>query len=235
MSTSDDKIHLLPLDGCYDYENSSNESDDSIEVVSNVDEEENHIIDMTKYLTFSDSSADETETNGDDNHCLPLHVINDNRSLLGDTNNHCSPFDVVVNRRPSLAVNSNNCCSPEDIDNHCCTLDDACFKSNSDASDDEPSEYHPLNASATSSSSDPPLMTVDTIPSSSSRIEQTRKRKRRQWSLSEKLSAIATLKLNGSKHRTAFEHGCTTAQLRKWLKNEVEIIDISKEKKGMLF
>jgi hypothetical protein len=41
MSMDGNDIHLLPLDGYNDFENSSNESEenDSIEVVSNVDEE----------------------------------------------------------------------------------------------------------------------------------------------------------------------------------------------------
>ena len=43
MSSNNDNIHLLPLDNYNDSENSSSESDDndSVEVVSNIEEEEN--------------------------------------------------------------------------------------------------------------------------------------------------------------------------------------------------
>ncbi|CAF2118762.1 unnamed protein product [Rotaria magnacalcarata] len=66
MLINDAAVHLLPLIDNNDFDNSSSESedDDSIEVVSNVDEEENKIIDMTKYLTFS--SDDESEMDDND-------------------------------------------------------------------------------------------------------------------------------------------------------------------------
>jgi hypothetical protein len=195
MSENSDNIHLLPLDNYNDFENSSSESEDndSIEIVSNVDEEENDIVDVTKQLAFS--SDDESDFDGD--------------------GNNCSSLDGIVS--------------------HCSLLDDVCFKSNIDASDDDPVEYSPLNVSVPSSSSHSQLVVPDTVASSNNKIETTSKRKRRQWSVAEKLSALATFKLNQSKHRTAVEHGCTTAQLRKWVKDEVKLINISKEKKGMLF
>ncbi|CAF2125352.1 unnamed protein product, partial [Rotaria magnacalcarata] len=66
MLINDAAVHLLPLIDNNDFDNSSSESedDDSIEVVSNVGEEENKIIDMTKYLTFS--SDDESEMDDND-------------------------------------------------------------------------------------------------------------------------------------------------------------------------
>jgi hypothetical protein len=96
---NDDNIHLLPLDNYCDSENSSNESeDDSIEVVSNIDEEENQIVDLTKDLAFTSSSDDELEASGSDNHCPTLDAININRSQR----------DIVVNHHPTHGVVNNN-------------------------------------------------------------------------------------------------------------------------------
>ncbi|CAF3064327.1 unnamed protein product [Rotaria sp. Silwood2] len=232
MSTNDDNIHLLPLDDYNDFENSSNESeDDSIEVVSNVDVQENQIIDMTTYFELNISSDGELEINGDDNYSSVLNVDN-NRSLFDDINNSYSTLDVVVNRCPTLDLNNKRSLF-NDTNYHSATLDDACSQFNSDASnDDDEREYRALNISSTSVSSHPSLLTTNTIASSNNGIKETSKRKRRQWSVAEKLDAIATFKLNRSKHRTAMKHSCTTAQLRKWLHNEIKLIDISKEKKG---
>ena len=59
------ELHLLPLIDNNDFNNSSSQSedDDSIEVVSNVDVEENQIIDMTKYLTFNSDGESEIDDN----------------------------------------------------------------------------------------------------------------------------------------------------------------------------
>ncbi|CAF1468474.1 unnamed protein product [Rotaria sordida] len=182
MSMSDDNIHLLPLDDCTDSDNSSNESEDnnSIEVVSNIDEVENQIVDMTKYLAFS---CDE-----------------------------------------ELEINNNN--------THSTTLDHTWLKYNFDVSDDDPLEYHPSNVFVTSSPSHLPLVTINTIGLDNNKMRKISKHKHRQWSVSEKLDALVTLKSNGSKHRTAVQDDCTTAQLRKWLKCEDELTDILKNKKG---
>jgi hypothetical protein len=58
-----DDIYLFHLNGYHDFENSSDESvgNDSIEAVSNVDDEENNIVDMTTNLVFS--SEDELRNN----------------------------------------------------------------------------------------------------------------------------------------------------------------------------
>jgi hypothetical protein len=140
MATNDDNIHLLPLDDYNDSENSSNESeDDSTEVVSNVDEEENRTVNMTKYLAFTSSSDDESETNGDDNPCSTLDVIvnrcstfdidnNNNRSSPNDIGNPCSSPDVVViYHNPTFDVSNNNRCRPDNINNHYSSLDVAVF------------------------------------------------------------------------------------------------------------
>jgi hypothetical protein len=107
MATNDDNIHLLPLDDYNDSENSSNESeDDSTEVVSNVDEEENQIVNMTKYLAFTSCFDDELETNDD---------------------NHCSTLDVMVDHYSTFDINNNNRCRPDHIHNHYSLPDVAVF------------------------------------------------------------------------------------------------------------
>ena len=65
-------------------------------------------------------------------------------------------------------------------------------------------------------------------------IRQRSKRKRRQWPVKEKLAVLNTFKLNRNKRQTSVQHGCTTAQVRKWLETEVKLINFSKKEKGKL-
>jgi hypothetical protein len=62
--------------------------------------------------------------------------------------------------------------------------------------------------------------------------EKSIKRKRRQWSIKEKLDAIALFEKNHSKRQTANEKGCTTAQLRNWIKSKENLYKMCKQKKG---
>lgn len=62
----------------------------------------------------------------------------------------------------------------------------------------------------------------------------TGKRKRRQWSVAEKLHAIAHFEKTNSKHQTAKYIGCATKQLRTWIKNKPNLIELSSRKKGEL-
>lgn len=68
--------------------------------------------------------------------------------------------------------------------------------------------------------------------SSSSTSNIIRKRKRRQWTVTEKLYAIARFEKNNSKHKTAKEIGCDTKQLRTWIKNKDELLKLSSKTKG---
>jgi transposase-like protein len=45
------------------------------------------------------------------------------------------------------------------------------------------------------------------------------KRKRRQWSVKEKLYTIQLFEKNQNKHKTSNITGCTRAQLRNWNEN----------------
>ncbi|CAF3235604.1 unnamed protein product, partial [Rotaria sp. Silwood2] len=112
-----------------------------------------------------------------------------------------------------------------------CTSDSTCLDSSSDVSDADVNENHLSNECATNSTSYS-LPVVTDVNGFNNDTKKTLKRKRRQWSIVEKVNAINTFKSNGSKHRTAVEHGCITAQLQKWLKCENELLTIVKSKKG---
>ncbi|CAF4619473.1 unnamed protein product [Rotaria sp. Silwood2] len=108
MSTNDDNVDLLSLNDYNDFENSSNASeDDSIEVASNVDEQENQIIDMTTYLELNSSSDDALEMNGDDNYSSVLTVDN-KRSFFDDINDHCDTLDDACSQFNSDASNDDD-------------------------------------------------------------------------------------------------------------------------------
>ncbi|CAF3620944.1 unnamed protein product [Rotaria sp. Silwood1] len=68
------------------------------------------------------------------------------------------------------------------------------------------------NSSSTTSS---PRPEASTTPS--------QKRKRRAWSVKEKLQAIENYEKSNSKHSAAKEIGCTRYQLREWLKSKEEL------------
>lgn len=62
--------------------------------------------------------------------------------------------------------------------------------------------------------------------------DKSTKRKRRQWSVKEKLDTIFSFQENENKRKTAKEHGCSTAQLRQWIKNKEDLLKLYQAKKG---
>ncbi|CAM4847308.1 unnamed protein product [Rotaria magnacalcarata] len=110
-SKNDAEVHLLPLIDNNDFDNSSSESkdDNSIEVVSNVDEEENKIIDMTKYLTFSSEDESEIDDNDHDVILLDNHVVQ-----------YCNTNDRIQSSAPDgTCLNSCSDVSDDDVnENH---------------------------------------------------------------------------------------------------------------------
>ncbi|CAF3058209.1 unnamed protein product [Rotaria socialis] len=60
----------------------------------------------------------------------------------------------------------------------------------------------------------------------------TKKRKRRQWTIEEKLYAVACFEKNDNKHKTAQQVGCATKQLRMWIQNKNELLSLSSRKKS---
>jgi hypothetical protein len=77
-----------------------------------------------------------------------------------------------------------------------------------------------------------PPHAIDLPITDSSRTTSSVKRKRKQWSIREKLHAISTFEKNNSKYRTSKSHGCSPAQLRKWLAAKDQLQAVSKEKSG---
>ena len=62
------------------------------------------------------------------------------------------------------------------------------------------------------------------------------KRKRRQWSVAEKLHAIAMLeKASGNKLITSKKEGCSRYQLSQWMKQKEDLIQLSKENHGVFY
>ena len=58
------------------------------------------------------------------------------------------------------------------------------------------------------------------------------KRKRRQWSVTEKLYAVKMYEKCKSKHNTATQIGCTRFQLTSWITNHEELLKLSAQQKG---
>jgi hypothetical protein len=63
--------------------------------------------------------------------------------------------------------------------------------------------------------------------------EKSMKRKRRQWTIKEKLRAVALFDKIQSKHETAKREGCTRSQLRNWIENKENLINVCKKKRGL--
>jgi hypothetical protein len=103
---------------------------------------------------------------------------------------------------------------------------------------DSENEDHPIDSfggasdsvTVSSSLSLPPILAVD--DTTVSNASGTPKRKRRQWSVVEKLKVLNAYESSNSKHRTAVEQGCTTAQIRQWEKKRGELIVLATIKKG---
>ncbi|CAF1246010.1 unnamed protein product [Adineta steineri] len=143
----------------------SSDVDSSVEIVSNVDENENELIRLSTYLHLE--SSEEENNDQDSEWPAPPSPCNiSNSSDIDEYDNSPSA---------SLPTASNN--------------------------------HHHIQAK---------------------RIKGTR----RSWSVKEKLTAVAAFEKNLSKRKTAKHHGCTTAQLRSWLKNKENLYATLQKKKG---
>lgn len=141
MCSNDDNIHLLPL---VDYEDPSESSDvsehnDSLEIVSLVDDDESEIIDITEELTSYDQVRINDGHNG--------------YSLCDDPENHHFRYGVVDNIRSSFNVATNHEIPTVLASNYRCTFDDSFSESDSDASNHHPIEQHRSNSHNQSSPS----------------------------------------------------------------------------------
>ena len=80
----------------------------------------------------------------------------------------------------------------------------------------------------------PPTCVPSSVPQSIPTSPVIRS-KRRQWSIQEKLFALATLDTNNNKYQTCKAHGCSPSQLRKWQSIQDELKTVAKQKKGAFF
>lgn len=207
---NDDDIHLLPIDGYHAFKHSSDESDDDvlIEVVSNIDEQENDIVDMAQCLAFS--SDDELQNDHIVDHFLRSPNDKNNLKSIRDANDHEVEHNFV---------------------NNSCSLSGDNMES---SSDEETFEINPANVSLPFSSSQVSSSKNTLVLSNSVEVKKDLKQKRRRWSIEEKLRIINIFESNKNKLKTATEFGCTTAQLRSWLSINQKLINLSKEKNGKL-
>ncbi|CAF3881307.1 unnamed protein product [Rotaria sp. Silwood1] len=60
-----------------------------------------------------------------------------------------------------------------------------------------------------------------------------KKRKRRQWTMTEKLNAVARFEQTNSKRSVAKGTCCATKSLRKWIMNKSKLLELSTRKKGV--
>lgn len=97
------------------------------------------------------------------------------------------------------------------------------------------------SSSSPSTSDVEELTNLDPVPlhaeSSTNSTEQRKstKRKRRQWTVKEKLDIIFSFEESKNKRQTAKKEGCTSAQLRNWIKNKDDLLSIYRKKKGLYF
>ena len=183
MSISDE-THLLPTSDTHksieDFDNS--DSDDDVEVVSNLDTQENELVDMSAYLRIG--SSEESDDNND--HPLASTLVIGSTCSRSDSENEDNPIDSLGGASDLVTVSSS------------------------------------LSLSPTLAVDDTTVATASGTP----------KRKRRQWSVVEKLKVLNAYESSNSKHRTAVQQGCTTAQIRQWEKKRGELVVLATMKKG---
>jgi hypothetical protein len=153
------------------------------------------------------------ESNSDDDSCVEItSIIDENENELIKWTNY-------------LQLNSD---SDENSDEDHLTTESVTlvgYSSSEPSSDDEnfsQSSHQPASSNNHNS--------IDVTSASSSTI--VKKRKRRQWTVVEKLHAVSCFENNNNKQLTAKKMGCATKQLRMWIKNKDELLELSPRKKG---
>ena len=179
-----------------------------------ITEDELHLL---PFIKFNDLTADSSSSDDDDDDVEVRSSFDEENELINmSTFLHISSTeksDIDSDDQSSSVLAPNGRCSESDSDN----------------------EANPVDNSTSTVSSvvvSPRLQSTTLVNSDQSDASGTPKRKRRQWSTAEKLKALATYESNTSRHRTAVEHGCTTAQLREWEKNKSQLIELLKRSKG---
>lgn len=91
----------------------------------------------------------------------------------------------------------------------------------------------PLSSCSSSSSDIEELSNSEQMTLSTTSLSNN-KRKRRPWTVQEKIDVIASYEKNQNKRKIAKEKGCTPAQLRQWIKNKENLLVMYKKKKGTI-
>jgi hypothetical protein len=163
---------------------------------------------------------------GFDEHLVPIIGVNDDViSDESDLDDSCVEISSVVDENESeliewttyLQLNSS---SDNDSGDRLTSTRSASlvqYSPSEDSSDNESAAH------TTQSSSKVTLASPSTI---------VKKRKRQQWTVSDKLRAVDYFETTNNKHQTAKYMGCATKQVRMWIKNKNELLDMSSRKKG---
>ena len=107
-----------------------------------------------------------------------------------------------------------------------------------DDNDDEwPQPPSPLSSlsSDAEESNDPQQLFEKSGSDVNGGYENCAKRKRRQWSVKEKLDAVAAFEAVKNKRQMMHRKGCTAALLRKWIREKDQLMEVCRKKKGKLF
>ena len=193
-----------------------------------MDDDNIHLLPLDSYNEFNEFGNASNESEDDDSVEVVSNIDVEEHNIVDMTKNLIFSSDDDIHY---LSGDKNHGDFARGVsDNIRSSYDDTGLESDVDASDDSVESYS-LNLSVPSPSSHSSSTTTNDIRSGYDKIENGAKRKRRQWSVEENLDALTTLKLNQNKHQTAVQHGCTRAQLRNWLANEMKLINLSKVKK----
>lgn len=133
---------------------------------------------------------------------------------------------------------------PDDEENEVIRLGDCLRLTSDESEDDSPTSHRTANSISVNAQSSRNDETAD-LDCSSERFSSTvflqenevgdvssPKRKRRAWSVNEKLHAIETYERSSSKHFTAKAIGCTRFQLSQWIKKREDLRKLQASKRG---
>ena len=153
------------------------------------------------------------ESNSDDNSCVEItSVVDENENELIKWTNY-------------LQLNSD---SDNDSDENYSSTQPAPlvnYSSSESSTDDEnllQSSHQPASSNNNSNG--------DVTSSLTSTI--MKKRNRLQWTINEKLNAIACFEENNNKHQTVKDVGNATKQLRMWIQNKDKLLKLASQKKS---
>jgi len=157
--------------------------------------------------------------------------------LLGSDEDSCSDDDNSSDDDSSVEITSN----PDECESELIRLSTYLqLESGADNDDDQTFEWPDPPSSLLSSCSSNDDQSNDSqqmLPPSTSNDNvhaqgNSTKRKRRQWTIKEKIDAVVLFEKNHNKRETAMKKGCTTAQLRNWIKNKENLFKMREQKKG---